>query len=236
LKGPLFPFYGSKWNAAPRYPQPGRRIVEPFAGSACYSCRYPDREVLLVERDPTIAQLWRYLIAATPEEIRGLPEVGPETVFDALPICQEAKWLMGFSMNAGSATAKKSVPARHHNPPTARHGASRWWAQRRDKTASGVAEIKHWRLFEGEWYDAPRVFGATYFIDPPYQNAGKHYRFSDVDYPALANFCETLHFQGEQVIVCENTGADWLPFRHLADMRASPKKDGRIYSAEAVWP
>jgi hypothetical protein len=235
MKGPIFSYYGSKWRIAPKYPPPGKRIVELFAGSACYASRYADRDTLLVERDPLLAALWRWLIGVTPAEVRALPNITRDTRVDDLPICQEARWLLGFWLNQGSAQPKKSVPSRLRNPCAPRFEASRMWAARREQTAQGVAEIKHWRIFEGEWYDAPQDFGATYFIDPPYENAGKHYRFSTIDYSALASFCETLHMQGQRVIVCENTGATWLPFRHLDNVKASTRQGAR-YSAEAVWP
>jgi len=55
----FFYFYGGKWLAAPRYPAPRYdTIIEPFAGSAGYSLRYPDKRVVLVERDPKIAATW----------------------------------------------------------------------------------------------------------------------------------------------------------------------------------
>lgn len=59
---PFFCFYGAKWRAAPSYPSPGlATVVEPFAGAAGYSVRNHDREVILVEKDETIAALWAYL-------------------------------------------------------------------------------------------------------------------------------------------------------------------------------
>jgi hypothetical protein len=235
VKGPIFSYYGSKWRIAPKYPQPGARIVELFAGSACYASRYPDRVVLLVERDPLLAALWRWLIRVTPAEVRALPDITADTRIDDLTTCQEAKWLIGFWLNQGSAQPKKSVPSRLRNPCAPRFEAARMWAARREQTAQGVAEIKHWRLFEGEWYDAPLDFDATYFVDPPYQGAGKYYRFNQIDFPALASFCETLYEHGQQVIVCENVGATWLPFRHLDTVKAT-NRDGARYSAEAVWP
>jgi hypothetical protein len=36
------------------------------------------------------------------------------------------------------------------------------------------------------------------------------------------------------VIVCENTGATWLPFEHLHDAKAT-RNGGRGVSREAVW-
>lgn len=235
MKGPIFSYYGSKWRIAPKYQKPGARIVELFAGSACYASRYPDRAVLLVERDPLLAALWRWLIGVSPAEVRALPNLTPDTDVANLPVCQEARWLIGFWLNTGSAQPKRGVPRRLLQPYAPRFELSRFWATRREQAAQGVAEIKHWRIFEGEWYDAPQDFGATYFIDPPYENAGKHYRFSTIDYSALGSFCETLHMQGQQVIVCENTGAKWLPFRHLDTVKASTRGGAR-FSQEAVWP
>lgn len=63
----LFPFYGSKVRLAPEYPKPMYdEIVEPFSGSAGYSCCYPDHKVTLYDKDLVIVAVLRYLIAATP--------------------------------------------------------------------------------------------------------------------------------------------------------------------------
>lgn len=96
---PFFCFYGGKWRAAPRYPKPQyRTVIEPFAGAAGYATRYADRDVILVERDPVIASLWRWLIAATPNDILSLPGVIDTTV-DVLDIPKDAKSLIGFWCN-----------------------------------------------------------------------------------------------------------------------------------------
>lgn len=49
---PFFGYYGGKWrDAVKNYPAPEHAvIVEPFAGSAGYALRYPDRKVVLCER------------------------------------------------------------------------------------------------------------------------------------------------------------------------------------------
>jgi len=40
---PFWRYYGGKWRAAPSYPSPRcETIIEPFAGAAGYSLRYPD--------------------------------------------------------------------------------------------------------------------------------------------------------------------------------------------------
>jgi site-specific DNA-adenine methylase len=47
---PFFTYTGGKYRLAPRYPEPRHNlIIEPFAGSAGYSLRHPEREVLLID-------------------------------------------------------------------------------------------------------------------------------------------------------------------------------------------
>lgn len=36
-------------------------------------------------------------------------------------------------------------------------------------------------------------------------------------------------------MVCENTGADWLPFKHFLDIKSSEAKQGGKVSREALW-
>lgn len=55
-----------------RYPAPTHStIIEPFAGGAGYSAKYSDRAVTLVERNPKIAAIWKYLLGqgARPEKV-----------------------------------------------------------------------------------------------------------------------------------------------------------------------
>lgn len=80
---PFWRYYGGKYRAAPRYPQPRHgTIIEPFAGSAGYALRYHRLDVVLVERYAVIAEMWRWLVAATAAEVLAIPDV--EHV-DALP-------------------------------------------------------------------------------------------------------------------------------------------------------
>jgi hypothetical protein len=112
---------------------------------------------------------------------------------------------------------------------TVANGGAGWWGQRvRERIASQLGAIRHWTLIEGAYGAAPDV-DATWFIDPPYQVAGKRYRCGSkgIDYAALGAWCATR--QG-QVIVCENVGAAWLPFRPWREIRGSRKA-----SHEAIW-
>jgi len=239
---PFFTFYGGKWRAAPHYAPPEfATIVEPFAGAAGYSVRHHTKRVMLVERDPLIAATWRYLIRVTPEEIRALPDLDVGATVDDLPICQEARLLVGWWCNGGSATPKKSLGmwARSMKeaggPGWTTGGGQLVWGQRvRDRLAAQVPEIRHWRIAEGDWSTAPDI-EATWFVDPPYTDAGKYYRFGPdrIDFATLAEWCRGRR---GQVIVCENVGATWLPFRPWRRIKASERTGGRPFSHEAIWP
>lgn len=226
---PLFTFYGGKWRAAPHYPAPAHdTIIEPFAGSAGYSLRYPDRRVILVERDPLIAATWRYLIRVSPSEILALPDIAMDQTVDDVPLSEDARLLIGWWIHKGSTMPCKRPSAwmRSEQRPN-----SYWGQTIRARIASQVESIRHWEIIEGDYRLAPTV-SATWFIDPPYQIAGKHYRHSAVDYPRLAEWC--LGREG-QTIVCENVGADWLPFEPWRNIKASPAKHGGKVSHEAIW-
>lgn len=106
----MFPYYGSKTRLSKHYPPPQyKKIIEPFAGSAAYSLHYADREVILCDRDPVIAEVWRYLIAASPEQIRALPLLKMEeslndSKFDQLTKAE--KYLIGFHLGVSSKPRK----------------------------------------------------------------------------------------------------------------------------------
>ena len=225
---PFFCYYGGKWRAAPKYPAPDHdTIIEPFAGAAGYATRYADRKVILVERDPIIAGLWRYLTRVSPDEIMAIPAEVPGTV-DDLPICEEARWLVGFWCNKGAATPRKS-PAKWMR--SGLRPDSYWGPVIREKIASLVEAIRHWQIIEGSYEDAPNMT-ATWFTDPPYEKAGRYYRFKLDDYGRLADWCKTRR---GQVMVCENEGATWLPFKPFATIKSTPGVHGKSYSAEVLW-
>lgn len=237
---PFFTFYGGKYRAAPHYPAPALgTIIEPFAGSAGYALRYPDRRVILVERDPIIAATWRYLLRVTPEDVRALPDLSPGQSVDDLPVSQEARWLIGWYCGRGLASPRKTQSVWIANYIAGNYGKGSspciaWGSAVRERIATQIGHIRHWTLIEGDYSDAPDI-EASWFIDPPYAVAGRHYRYGSntIDYGRLADFCTSRR---GQVIVCENEGADWLPFRPFRKIKASEAKNGGKVSAEAIWP
>lgn len=224
---PFFRFYGGKWRAAPKYPAPEHdTIVEPFAGAAGYATRFADRKIVLVEKDPVIAGIWRWLIRATPAEILALK--APVEHVDDTGACPEAKAFIGFWLN-NATTSPCLTPSAWTKKQMETGGG--WGPKIRERTAAQVDAIKHWRLVEGS-FESCDVDVATWFVDPPYASrAGRYYKHNRVDYPALGAWCMTRR---GQVIVCEQAGAAWLPFRPFAILHSAPG-DRPATSEEVIW-
>lgn len=226
---PFWCYYGGKWRMGPCYPEPTEALlIEPFAGAANYSVRYADRQVVLVEKNPAIAALWRYLLRVSPAELDRLPLLEPGQTVRDLQLSPEPALLIGFWVNKGVASARNSQSAWMRSG--IRPG-SFWGAKVRSRLAAQVERIQHWQVFEGCYSRLPNV-RATWFIDPPYQGRpGLQYPngSSAIDYTQLAEFCRSR--QG-QTIVCEAQGADWLPFQPLGSFKSN---NARKRSAEAVW-
>lgn len=226
---PFFTYYGGKWRASPHYPKPLHdTIIEPFAGAAGYSVRYPEKKVILIEKYKRIADMWKWLVNSSEEEILNLPTI--ITNINDLNVCEEAKTLLGFWLNKGSASpcVTPSKWMREDLRP------NQFWGKIiQARTASQVEFIKHWEVIYGDYTDAPDI-EATWFIDPPYHQAGKHYKHgsSQIDYKFLADWCKS---RKGQVIVCENEGADWLPFETFKTIKGMSGKNRTKISKEVIW-
>ncbi len=227
---PFFTYYGGKWRIAPRYPAPTEtRLVEPFAGSAGYALRYPHLQVLLIEKNPQLVALWQYLIRVRASEIRRLPLLRPGQAVADLHVTPEAADLIGFWCNKGT-TAPCRTPSKWMRDGL--RPKSFWGPEIRERIASQLRYIRHWTVWHGSYRDAPDV-RATWFVDPPYVGAaGRHYRYDRIAFRRLGRWCRSR--QG-QVIVCEQVGATWLPFRPFVLAKANESATGGKRSAEAIW-
>jgi site-specific DNA-adenine methylase len=225
----VFYYYGGKRSLARFYDAPAFPvIVEPFAGSAAYSLFHlaSVELVLLVEKDPRVAEVWRRLLSMTPKDVLAMPipEVGEQTS-DFL--------FMTVATSNGVAVSKRM---------TVTPRMPREIRRQMEQIARVLPMVKaKVRLIEGDYRDAPNI-EATWFIDPPYQptRVGGASNPQGMGYARGCSAAE-LDFEdrlGEwvvtrrgQVIVCEQEGADWLPFRPLARRTDSIGKR----RAEVVW-
>jgi len=213
---PFFSFYGSKWRSARSHAPPPAHptIIEPFAGSAGYSTRYYDRDVRLFDKDEKVCGVWDFLIHSTESEIRRLPSTVDHV--DDLSCPQEAKWLIGFWLNHGT-TRPSLSPSAWMRKGT--HASSFWGDEIKERVAVQSSFISHWTITHGAYLLAINQ-EATWYVDPPYQKAGKHYVHSsrDLDFQLLSRWCMS---RKGQVIVCENKGADWLPFGREREIKST---------------
>jgi hypothetical protein len=227
---PFFCFFGSKWRVAPHYPPPTYpTIIEAFAGAGGYSLRYPHHQVRLYDADPIICGIWNYLIHVSPDEIRRLPVVFDH--IDELNVCQEARWLIGFWLNKGTVQPSKTPSKWMRDYQSRQPGCTYWSAAVVERIASQVPQIRHWTISQASYETIPNM-KATWFIDPPYQVAGRAYRFHDINYPALGEWCQS---RAGQVVVCENAGAEWLSFRLFRTIKGLEGKRGGKKSVEVIW-
>jgi len=222
----FFGYFGSKHGLARRYPPPRHDvIIEPFAGSAGYATRHHRHRVILVEKSPVVAGVWRYLIRSSVRDILSLPDLADGQSARELDVCEEARALIGFWLGFGDAAPRylRSTWMVKHPPDCT------WGRTIRARLASQVDKIRHWQIIEGSYESAPDV-QATWFVDPPYEVAGHVYTCpsAELDFAALGAWCRARR---GQVVVCENAGAEWLPFRPFRALNTVSNTP----STEAIW-
>lgn len=230
---PFFSFYGGKYRLAPRYPDPVyETVIEPFAGSAGYSVRHPEKHVRLYDLDEKVVATWQYLIKVSEQEILSLPDLGAQEDVRELPLIDEARWLIGWWLNKGM-TAPCNRPSKWMREPLPGRLETYWGPGIRNRIASQLQGIRHWSAEQASYLEIPDS-EATWFIDPPYIGTpGSRYvkKNSAIDYQHLADWCRS---RTGQVIVCENEGATWLPFRHLTVAKAT-RNGGTGTSTEVMY-
>lgn len=228
---PFWRYFGAKWCAAKSYPTPLHdTIVEPFAGAAGYSLHYPERDVILVDLYPVVAGIWRWLIQATPDEVRSIPLTDDVAELPSW-VPTGARDLAGFAMNAAVASPRRTLSAGCRQLRARGRKFYGWSEAMRERVANQVPAIKHWQIIEGDYTLAPDI-EATWLVDATYQKQGHHYVHSLAgdDFVALGAWCRARR---GQTIVCEGEGADWLPFRPLGEFKSGPRSKR---ATEVIWP
>lgn len=221
---PFFPYFGSKYRIARRYGAPRYDgVIEPFAGSACYSVYWEPKHVILMDHNPVIYEAWTWLIQASPAEVLALPIEFEST--DDLDIPPGAKHVIGFWLNKGGNHPNKK-PGSWAQKYRKDQQCRIWSESARARIAGQVHKIRHWEVFNADYTAAPD-WPCHWFIDPPYHTMGHRYRRGKPDFVPLALWARS---RPGFVQVCENVGAEWLPFRPFVEVRGTKKN-----SFEAIW-
>ena len=215
---PFFSYYGSKHSFINEYPAPKYSVlIEPFAGSAAYAHQYPEREVILVERYAVVAEIWRWLVSVSEDELLSLPDIPHDVDTRTMRLKDVHRNFIGYQIQGGRETPRFRIGGKPR----------KWCHDLRIKLARQLQYIRHWQILQ-EDYTACINRTATWFIDPPYERAGKGYGAQLKDYLSLGRWCEQ---RLGQVIACEALGAQWLDFREFRSVSGVSGKS----STEAIW-
>ena len=215
----MFSYYGGKSKIIKKYSPPRyNTIIEPFCGSARYALLYNDKNVILNDSYEVVANIWNYLVNATPDKIKNLPSMKRGDDIRDLDLPRVEKDLLGFMVNRG-------VPY-PHNIYTTWTSEGNEIEKVKSRILQYLPKIKHW-IISCESYESLPNIEATWFIDPPYQYGGERYIENNIDYTKLGEWCKS---RKGQVIVCENSKADWLPFSPLVELHGQRHK-----TMESVW-
>ncbi len=218
-----FPYFGAKWQTARTYPAPRySTIIEPFGGAAGYSCWHlvhgNASQAVIADTDPAVIALWSRLLASGADAISDweTPKLGSYT---SDPF---ALWLLG-----GSAAAVDRIGQRGRKvTPRVVEG----FPAARERAAWIIGTVGHRITVLAADYRKVTNLEATWHIDPPYQHQGHLYGQGSqaIDFTHLAWWARSRF---GQVMVCEQEGADWLPFQPFRvnhDLTGRPR-------IEAIW-
>ena len=234
---PPFSLFGSKWSMARHYGPPLGRVTEPFAGSAGYSVYWDVAEVRLYDRDEAICAAWDWLTKCSVADIMAIPcPVRSNEEWLALPDGPRhlVDWNTHFARSHPSASLSKAylhwANTGEMSKAMKSRGSTRMWDERaRNRLVAQKPLMKRWTVECMDYRDIP-LEDSHWFVDPPYSNErGRRYRHNRIDYEHLAAWCRGLP---GSVVVCENEGADWLPFEPVGSVRSADA--GRV-SREVAW-
>jgi len=183
--------------------------------------------VILCEVNPALASGWKWLIGASVDEIMSLPvDVPVGTDIRTLDISDGAKELIRRWQRVGTNTC---------------WSISKWnnlsglWAESvKLEIVKSLPRIRHWKVICGS-YESLSDIETAWFVDPPYQHVkGYGKEFERIDYSHLSKWCQP---RKGRVIVCEQEGADWLPFRPFRKLTCCRNRGSKNTheSKEVVW-
>ena len=228
---PFVKFFGSKWRLSKLYPVPRFNcIIEPFAGGANYAMHHIlhgfTGKVILNDADVRICNLWNYLKNATKQDILDLPllqdkEVGTDIFSLGLPEGASELIIRWQRMGINRCSTVSAWNGK----------TGQWDASIRKTIADNVHLLRDIEVSNLSFADMQNI-ECCWFIDPPYQSNIVKYEASSVplNYSVLSDWCKQ---RNGQIIVCEQSPADWLPFTVLKDN--VPGKMQKVMHSELVF-
>lgn len=219
--GPLFKWFGSKWQASKHYPRVEfDTIFEPFAGSASFSLRNWQKKVHIYESNPQLIELWNWLIlVAEYHDIMSIPiNLPEETDIRTLDIDRGAQLLMKMWQRTNNYGNCWTISPWGNKP-------GQWTESTRARVARDIEFVKDWKFSPVSYEEE-----GTYFIDPPYLY-NYRYGYNDFSYTELVGNVEKIPKTNSQVICCEaicpKTGKvpNYLEFEFFKETVTSRRKE-----------
>jgi site-specific DNA-adenine methylase len=224
----MWSYYGSKSKIVHLYPRPRfDKIIEPFAGTARYSLMYWDHDITIVDKYEVIVKIWRWLQKCSQKDILSLPSLKQgDRISREMFDCDEQFWLMGFLIGQGLGLPRVKATKLGTKESYGRDGIK----EKRTSISRNLHKCRNWNIVHGD-YTCLGNIEATWYIDPPYQHGGQHqyvHGNRELDFQRLGSWCRERNGQS---IVCENTKADWLPFRPMKVNQGI----ANTFTTEAIW-
>jgi len=218
----MFYYYGAKNLLSKHYPEPRfDTIIEPFAGSAAYTCYHlfknKSLNAIICDKDDNVAQAWDFLLKCSEKDILNLPnpKIGEYAYDFLIKTCSAS--------NASSKCHKMKYTERLDIVFQTQKRRILKFLPIRDRI----------KFIHGHYIDIDNQM-ATWFIDPPYQivtKSGSVYQngngysktcnSTSIDFTKLSEYCLS---RNGQIIVCEKEGANWLPFQEFRKNKTSLNK------------
>lgn len=216
----MFSYYGSKSKIVDYYPPPKhQKVIEPFAGSARYALKYWQKDVLIMDKSENVIKVWQWLQTCSKNDILKLPKLTTGLDIRKIELSEIERIFLSYLVASGrpSNIVTKFMDYDNGNQKVYKRIADR------------LDHIRHWKIMQGSYTELENV-EATWFIDPPYQFGGEHYKHGSkqINFTELGEWCKT---RNGQTIVCENTKASWLPFRPVIEIQGACQTN----TTEAIW-
>lgn len=233
----IFSYAGSKayfmQSKVQLYPKPKHDLlIEAFCGGASYSLKYYKHQVWLNDLNPETYKAWLFLVSPGALDLahKYTPKLKQGDRLDKMldPRCPEGlRIVLSWSINQGIGGLSGSW-----NQLTA-FGAE-CYPRLLPKLEYWLPKIAHWNVTNLDYRELPNL-KATWFLDPPYQYNPVKYRFCRMNYKTFSYWCRS---RKGQAIVCDNTDADYLPFKPIRSSYLGLRKGkagNTTKAGEAIW-
>lgn len=216
----MFSYYGSKSKIVDYYPPPKhKKVIEPFAGSARYALKYWQKDILIIDKSENVIKIWKWLQGCSKNDILKLPKLTTGLDIRKIELSEIERTFLSYLVASGrpSNIVTKFMDYDNGNQKVYK------------RIADSLELIRHWDIRHGSYTDLENET-ATWFIDPPYQFGGEHYKHGSkqINFTELAEWCKS---RNGQTIVCENMKASWLPFRPVIQIQGACQTN----TTEVIW-